>query len=93
MTHTPGSLAAALQRAVGELRRAGRGDPLRAGEGAVVLVERMAPAMEAVEDVVGTLAGAAARAIDRVVPLIAVPVPAELRGAWLTRLWAALSVD
>lgn len=93
MTHTPGSLAAALQRAVGELRRAARGDPLRAGEGAVVLVERMGPAMEVVEDVVGTLAGAAARAIDRIVPVMATPVPAEVRGAWLTRLWAALTAD
>lgn len=93
MTHTPGSLAAALQRAVGELRRAARGDPRRAGEGAVVLVERMAPAMEVVEDIVGTLAGAAARAIDRVVPVLAVAVPDDVRDAWLTRLWAALSVD
>ena len=93
VSHTPGSLAAALQRAVGELRRASRGDAVRAGEGAVVLLERMAPAMEAVEDVVGTLAGAAARAIDQVAPLLAAPVEDAVRDARLDRLWAALVAD
>lgn len=92
--HTPGAVAAVLQRAVAELRRASRGDPARAADGAVLLIERMGPAIEVVEDVVGTLAGAAARAIDRVAPMIAgAPAEDAAREAWLQRLWAALVAD
>lgn len=90
--HTPGSLAAALQRAVGELRRAGRRDLRRAGEGAVVLVEGLAAAIEVVEDPVGTVAGAAARTLDAVAPVIA-GGPEDVRDGWLERLWAALAAD
>jgi hypothetical protein len=90
--HTAGSLAAVLQRAVGELRRAARRDPRRAGEGGVVLVERLAAAIEVVEDPVGTLAGAVARTLDQVAPVIA-GGPDDARDGWLARLWVALAAD
>lgn len=92
--HTPGSLAVVLTRAVGELRRAGRRDPVRAGEGAVLLCEGLAAAVAGVEDPVGTLAGATARTIDRVAPLVAeAPATEAVRAAWLERGWAALAAD
>jgi len=90
----PGELSLGLHRAVGELRRAARVDPLRAGEGAVLLCERLPAALEQVDDPVGTATGAVARAIDAVAPVLAAaPGPAALREAWLARLWTALADD
>ena len=43
-TRTPGELSLILHRAIGELRRAARLHPLRAGEGAVTLCELLPPA-------------------------------------------------
>lgn len=93
-TRTPGELSLILHRAVGELRRAARLHPLRAGEGAVTLCELLPPAIEAVEDPVGTVAAAVARSIDALAPVIAAaPGSPTQRDAWLERLWAALVDD
>ncbi len=89
---TPGSLAIGLARAVGELRRASRTDPLRAGEGAVLLCERLPAALAGVEDPVGTLAAALVRSIDAIAPLIAAG-PTARRAVWLERLWARVLAD
>lgn len=90
----PGDLSLGLHRAVGELRRAARVDPLRAGEGAVLLCERLPAALEHIDDPVGTATGAVARAIDALAPVLAAaPCPAATRELWLARLWAALAGD
>ena len=91
---TPGELAIGLHRALGELRRAARRDPLAAGEGAVLLCEHLGPALAPVEDPIGTLAAAATRTLDVVAPLLArAPAGPALRDAWLARLWVALTRD
>ena len=54
----PGELSIGLHRAVGELRRAARVDPLRAGAGAVQLLERLPAALEHIDYPVRTAAGA-----------------------------------
>ena len=85
----PGDLSIGLHRAVGELRRAARVDPLRAGEGAVLLCERLPAALEHIDDPVGTATGAVARAIDALAPVLAAaPCPTATRELWLARLWA-----
>lgn len=90
----PGELSLGLHRAVGELRRVARRDALLAGEGAVLLCERLPAAVELVEDPVGTVVAAVARAIDAVAPIVAgAPASAATREAWLERLWAALAGD
>ncbi len=91
---TPGELSMSLHRAVGELRRAARSDPSRAAEGSVLLCELLAPAIEPVEDPIATLAAAAARTVDAIVPmLVEAEVGPALREAWLARLWAVVSAD
>ncbi len=88
----PGELSLGLHRAVGELRRAARPDPLRAGEGAVLLCERLPATLETIEDPVGTVAAAVARSVDALAPLItAAPTSPTQREQWLARLWAALA--
>lgn len=94
MTRTPGELSLVLHRAVGELRRASRLQALRAGEGAVILCELLPPAIEVIEDPVGTVTAAVGRSIDALAPVIAAaPTSSALRDAWLERLWAALASD
>lgn len=91
---TPGAMTAVLARAAGELRRASRRDPLGAGAGSLLLCELLGPAVDAIEDPVGTLAGATTRTIDLVAPLIAAaPADEATRDAWLGRAFAALTAD
>jgi len=90
---TPGELSLGLHRAVGELRRAARSDPSRAAEGAVMLCERLAAALEPVEDPIATLAAAAARTVDALAPILTGAWSAAQRGLWLERLWVALAGD
>lgn len=93
-TRRPGELSLGLHRAVGELRRAARLQPLRAGEGVVVLCELLPAVLEVIEDPVGTVAGAVGRSIDALAPVIAAaPTTDEQRDGWLERLWATLAGD
>ena len=90
----PGELSLGLHRAVGELRSAAKADPLRAGEGALLLCERLPAAVAVIDDPVGTVAGAIARSLDAVAPLIAAaPTSPAQRDAWLARLWTAIADD
>src|SRR5688500_8220181 len=61
-----GELTLGLHRAVGELRRAARTNPLRAGEGSLLLCERLPAALAGIDDPVGTVAAAVARCIDAI---------------------------
>lgn len=91
---TPGELALGLHRAVGELRRAARTDPLRAGEGALLLCERLPATLAGIDDPLGTVAAAVVRSLDAIAPLIAAaPTSPGSRDAWLARLWAAITAD
>jgi hypothetical protein len=63
-------------------------------EGAVLLLEKLSPALEHVDsssDAVGT---AVHHAIQTLIPIIALaPAGTELRGRWLDRLWQAVQDD
>lgn len=83
-----------IKEAVREIKRVARRDPVLAGEGAVVLLERLSPALEHVDSSSGTIGTAVNNAMSALVPLIAAaPADAKTRDRWLERLWAAHEAD
>lgn len=83
-----------IKEAVSEIKRVARRDPVLAGEGAVVLLERLSPALEHVDSSSGAIGTAVSNAISALVPLIAAaPADAGTRDRWLERLWAAHEAD
>ncbi len=83
-----------VRQAVDEILRVARKDPLLAGEGAVMFLERVSPALEQVDSSSGAIGSAVNRAIEQLVPVIAAaPADRATREAWLERLWAAHEAD
>ncbi|HVA93077.1 MAG TPA: hypothetical protein VNL71_24930, partial [Chloroflexota bacterium] len=77
-----------------EIKKVARRDPVLGGEGAVVLLERLSPALEQVDSSSGSIGTAVNNAISALVPLIAAaPADAKTRDGWLQRLWAAHEAD
>ena len=83
-----------IKEAVSEIKKVARRDPVLGGEGAVVLLERLSPALEQVDSSSGSIGKAVNNAISALVPLIAAaPSDAKTRDRWLQRLWAAHEAD
>ena len=83
-----------IKQAVSEIKKVARHDPALAAEGAVLFLERVAPAIERVDSSSGAIGTAVNRAIAELVPLIAAaPVDTKARAAWLERLWDAQAAD
>ncbi|SAL06985.1 hypothetical protein AWB81_07854 [Caballeronia arationis] len=83
-----------LKEAVTEIRSAARSDRVLAAEGAVLLLEKLSPALEHVDSSSGALGGAVNRVIDALVPVIAAAdVTHAVRQRWLERLFDALQDD
>ena len=83
-----------IKEAVSEIKRAARTDPVRGGEGAVLFLERISPAIEQVDSSSGAIGNAVNQAIETLVPIIArAPVGDRLREKWLDRLWQAVEAD
>ncbi|MDP1691755.1 MAG: hypothetical protein Q8L49_07365 [Burkholderiaceae bacterium] len=83
-----------LNEAVGEIERMARTDPALAGEGAVLLLEKLSPAVSDIDSSSGALGNATAGVVERMVPLIAsAPVPRRARERWLERLLDAIQED
>ncbi len=83
-----------LKEAVSEIRSAARADGALGAEGAVLLLERLSPALEHVDSSSGALGSAVNRAIEALVPLIAAAdVAPAARERWLERLFEALQDD
>jgi len=83
-----------LTEAVGEIERMARTDPAIAGEGAVLLLEKLSPAVSDIDSSSGALGNATAGAVERLVPIIAAaPVPRSVREKWLDRLLDAIQED
>jgi len=83
-----------LREAVSEIRLAARTDRALAAEGAIVLLEKLVPAIEGVDGSSGAMGGAVNRALDALVPLIAqAPWSPADRQRWLDRLWQAVEDD
>ena len=71
-----------------------RTDPALAGEGAVLLLEKIAPAVNQIDSSSGALGKATNGVVEKMAPLIAAaPVPRRLREKWLERLLEAIQED
>lgn len=85
---------ARIKEAVAEIKKVARTEGALAAEGAVMLLEKLSPALEHVDSSSGALGSAVNRAIDALVPIIAkADVESEVRARWLARLWEALQND
>ena len=79
-----------IKEALGEIERAARTDPALAADGAVLLLEKLSPALAHIDSSSGSLGSAAATAVSKLVPLISgARVPEALRRKWLDRLFEA----
>lgn len=84
----------AIASALTEILRAARSDPALAAEGAVILLEKIPPAVCEIDSSSGALGNAATSAVATVVPIIAAaPVARPLREKWLDRLFQAYQDD
>ena len=83
-----------IKEAVAEIKQVARNEPVLAAEGAIVLLEKLSPALEQVDSSSGALGSAVNKAIDTLVPVIAkAEIDPHLRQKWLERLWQALQDD
>jgi len=79
-----------VKEAVSEIRAARRHDPELAAEGAVLLLEKISPALENVDSSSGAIGTAVNRAIDELVPIIiAAAGDRDAHQRRLERLWQA----
>jgi len=83
-----------LTAATAEIKAVAKTDPVRAGEGVVVLAERIWPAFETIDTSSGALGSAVNRTLATLIPvLIAAPADAATRARWLERLIDAIQED
>ncbi len=83
-----------IKEAVSEIKKIGRKDPVLAAEGAVLLLEKLSPALERIDSSSGAIGGAVNNAIAALVPIIAMaPADDKTRDGWLERLWEAYQED
>ena len=83
-----------IKEAVAEIKKVARKDKVLAADGAVVLLEKLSPALERIDSSSGAIGTAVNNAIEALVPVI-VEAPAEtkVREKWMERLFEALAED
>ena len=68
--------------------------PVAAGEGAIVLMERLWPTFQDIDTSSGALGTAVNATLEEIIPiLIAAPAMPKVRAAWLERLYQAVQED
>ncbi|MES3025168.1 MAG: hypothetical protein V4857_26640 [Pseudomonadota bacterium] len=83
-----------IKEALAEIKALAKKEPVLAAEGAVLLLEKLAPAIEQVDSSSGGIGSAVNRAIETLVPIIArASVSRADREEWLDRLFEALQED
>jgi hypothetical protein len=83
-----------IKEAVAEIKKMTRKDPLLGGEGAVLFLEKISPALEQVDSSSCAIGTAVNNAIDVLIPIIVkAPIDGTLREKWLERLWQAVEDD
>ena len=83
-----------LKEAVSEIKRVAKSDPVLAGEGCVVLMDRLWPALQGIDSSSGALGRAVNRTLDVLIPiLVAAPADIETREKWLEQLYDAVCND
>jgi hypothetical protein len=83
-----------LKEAVREIVSVAKSDRVLAAEGCVSLMERLWPALEAIDTSSGALGGAVHRTLHELIPiLISAPADLKTHSAWLERLFQAVMDD
>ena len=83
-----------LREAVSEIKKVNRTDAMLAADGAVALMERLWPALEAIDSSSGALGNAVYRALHDVIPIVAAaPANVTSRSKWCDRLYEAIESD
>jgi len=83
-----------IKEALAEIKAVAKKEPVLAAEGAVLFLEKLAPAIEQVDSSSGGIGSAVSRAIETLVPIIAkANVSRAAREKWLNRLWEAIQED
>jgi len=83
-----------IKEALTEIKQVAKKEPALAAEGAVLFLEKIAPAIEQVDSSSGAIGSMVNRAIETLVPIIAkARVEQPVRDCWLERLWDAIQND
>jgi hypothetical protein len=83
-----------IKEALSEIRLVARKEPILAAEGAIVLLEKLSPALMNVDSSSGALGSMVNHAIETLVPILTkADVDAATRARWLDRLWEAVQED
>ena len=83
-----------LKEALTEIKAVARGDPLIAADGAIVLMEKIWPALAHVDSSSGALGNAVNKTVHELVNIVvSAPADKQLRERWLERLWTAVEED
>jgi len=83
-----------LKEALAEIEAANRSAPALAAEGAVLLMERLWPALQAVDSSSGSLGNAVGKTVHALIDiLLAAPADEPTLERWLERLWTAMEED
>lgn len=83
-----------IQAAVTEITRTARSHPVQGAEGALLFLEKVAPALEQVDSSSGAVGSAVRHALEKLCPILGrAHVPRPVREGWLERLWTALEKD
>jgi hypothetical protein len=83
-----------LKEALGEIKTVARYDPETAAEGAILLMERLWPALQAVDSSSGALGNATNRTVHELIEiLLAAPAEGARLERQLDRLWTAIEED
>src|ERR1035437_8552210 len=83
-----------LKEAVVEIKRLAKADPITAADGAVLLMDRIWPALESVDSSSGALGAAVGWVLTELLPIVInAPADRKARDKWLTRLWQAIEED
>jgi hypothetical protein len=83
-----------IREAVTEIKKIARTNPSLGAEGAVLLIEKLSPALEQVDSSSGSIGAAVNHALEALAPIIgSALVEEETRSKWLDRLWTAIQDD
>jgi tetratricopeptide (TPR) repeat protein len=83
-----------INEALAEIRAVARHDPASAAEGAVLLLEKLSPALCQIDSSSGALGNATYATVQELAPLIShAPVSTAMRQKWLDRLYLAIQED
>jgi hypothetical protein len=83
-----------LKEALAEIRKVSKADLVTAADGAVILMEKIWPALEHVDSSSGALGGAVGWTLNELLPMVIdAPAERETRDRWLDRLYQAIQED